>query len=57
MVQKEYAQVSDNAKINYFLKEPKNITILFFSQVQMLNGVICMYLGNTRAQKTRVCLW
>ena len=43
MVQKEYAQVSDNAKVNYFLKETKDVTILFFSQVQMPDGVICMY--------------
>ena len=30
MVQKEYAQVSDNAKVNYFLKESRGVTILFF---------------------------
>ena len=29
MVQKEYAQVSDNAKVNYYLKETKDVTILF----------------------------
>ena len=47
MVQKEYAQVSDNAKVNYLLKEPNDVTILFccflVSPDKPLINILCQY--------------